>query len=65
MLMDGWIVDERESGSEIVAHETGQHLNELFDQISLAYYLLRGAATPEEHYFLRDGNSQMRSKHEV
>ena len=30
-LMDGWIVDERESGSEIVAHETGQHLNELSD----------------------------------
>ena len=58
-------MDERKSGSEIVAHEAGQPLNGLFDQISLAYYLLRGAATPGEHYFLRGGNAQMRSKHEV
>ena len=27
--MDGWIVDERKSGSEIVAQETGQPMNGL------------------------------------
>ena len=59
--MDGWIVDERKSGSEIVAHETGQPMNGL----SEIKYHINGTTPGEEHYFPVGGNALMRSEHEV
>ena len=53
--MDGWIVDERKSGSEIVAQETGQPMNGLSE---IKYHINSG----EEHYFSVGGNALMRSE---